>query len=322
MSNIILHHYPTSPFSEKVRLVLGYKNLSWQSVVIPMIMPKPDVVALTGGYRKTPFMQIGADIYCDSALICDVLEQLHPTPTLYPAHQKGVARILAQWGDTTLFWAAMAYNFSPAGAAQMFGLNNPDSKPENLAVAKAFGDDRAKMRVAVPRLPPADAAASYKSYLRRISNMVEDQPFLLGDAPCIADFSVYHPLWFTRHCTSAMAGILDATPAVLAWMDRMAAIGSGTMYKSNAIDSIAKCASNTPADVKNDPLNSVFQDEHGIPLGSMVTIASDAFGPEPTEGELMACTRMHYTLRRVDERAGVVHVHFPRIGYVMKKLAA
>ena len=121
-SNIILHHYPTSPFSEKVRLVLGYKNLNWQSVVIPMIMPKPDVVALTGGYRKTPFMQIGADIYCDSALICDVLEKLQPEPTLYPAHQKGVARILAQWGDTTLFWAAMAYNFSPAGAAQMFGV--------------------------------------------------------------------------------------------------------------------------------------------------------------------------------------------------------
>ena len=80
-----------------------------------MIMPKPDVVALTGGYRKTPFMQIGADIYCDSALICDVLEQFHPTPTLYPAHQKGVARILAQWADTTLFWAAMAYNFMSSG---------------------------------------------------------------------------------------------------------------------------------------------------------------------------------------------------------------
>ncbi|MFA9263218.1 MAG: hypothetical protein ACEQSB_07870, partial [Undibacterium sp.] len=54
---------------------------------------------------------------------------------------------------------------------------------------------------------------------------------------------------------------------------------------SNAIDSIAVCASNTPADVQNDPLNSVFQDEHGIPLGSRVSIASDAFGPEPTEGE-------------------------------------
>ena len=59
MTDIILHHYPTSPFSEKVRLVLGYKKLAWKSVIIPSIMPKPDVIALTGGYRKTPFLQIG-----------------------------------------------------------------------------------------------------------------------------------------------------------------------------------------------------------------------------------------------------------------------
>jgi hypothetical protein len=67
MADIILHHYATSPFSEKVRLVLGYKKLAWKSVHIPSIMPKPDVLALTGGYRRTPFMQIGSDIYCDSA---------------------------------------------------------------------------------------------------------------------------------------------------------------------------------------------------------------------------------------------------------------
>ena len=107
MSDLILHHYPTSPFSEKVRLILGYKQLSWQSVIIPRIMPKPDVLALTGGYRRTPFLQIGADIYCDTALICEVLEQRAPTPSLFPDGVKGVARVLAQWADGTLFWAAM-----------------------------------------------------------------------------------------------------------------------------------------------------------------------------------------------------------------------
>jgi glutathione S-transferase len=307
MSDLILHHYPTSPFSEKVRLILGYKKLAWQSVVIPMIMPKPDVVALTGGYRKTPFLQIGADVYCDSALICDVLEHIAPTPTLYPQHSKGIARVLAQWGDTTLFWAAMAYNFSPKGAAQMFG----DGPPEH---AKAFADDRAKMRLAVPRLPPSDAAAAYKSYLRRLANMLEEQPFLLGSAPCVADFAAYHPLWFTRHCTSSVAGILDATPGVLAWMDRMAAIGTGSMSKFNAAEAIAMAARSTPVALPNE----AFQNEHGIALGSRVVITSDSFGPEPTEGELIAATRTRYSLRRVDERAGEVHVHFPRIGYVLK----
>ena len=74
MSQPILHHYPTSPFAEKIRLILGYKKLAWQSVIIPRIMPKPDLTALTGGYRRTPVMQIGADIYCDTALIADVLD--------------------------------------------------------------------------------------------------------------------------------------------------------------------------------------------------------------------------------------------------------
>ena len=314
MADIILHHYPSSPFSEKIRLILGYKKLAWKSVIVPSIMPKPDVVALTGGYRKTPFLQIGSDIYCDTALICDVLEHLAPSPTLYPPAHKGMARILAQWADDRLFWTAMAYNFSPKGAAQLFGGGPPEKWGP---IAKIFGEDRSKMRSGMPRTAPADAASAYRSYLRRLANMLEDQPYLMGSVPCVADFAAYHPLWFTRTQTSVMADILEATPAVLAWMDRMAAIGQGAITISNATESITTCATSTRAAAIFDSVP--FQDEHGIPLGTRVSIASETFGPEPTEGELVAATRMHYTLRRTDERAGTVHVHFPRIGYVLKK---
>ena len=313
MTDIILHHYPTSPFSEKIRLVMGYKHLAWKSVIIPSIMPKPDVLALTGGYRKTPFMQIGADIYCDSALICDVLEHRQPEPTLYPPQHKGLARVLAQWGDTTLFWAAMAYNLQPKGAATMFEGAPPE-------VAKAFGADRAAMTTGMTRLRAPDATAAYKSYLRRIANMLDGQDFLMGSVPCVADFSVYHPLWFTRTRVPVVADILDHTPGVLAWMDRMAAIGHGTLEKMSAIKSIASCSAATGTTAPFHPeSHSEFQDEHGIPLGSQVTLAAESFGPETTQGELVAATRTRYTLRRVDERAGTVHVHFPRIGFVLKR---
>ena len=311
MADLILHHYPTSPFAEKVRLIMGYKKLAWKSVIIPMIMPKPDVVALTGGYRKTPVLQIGADIYCDTALVCDVLEHLQPEPSLYPEPSKGMGRTLAQWADTTLFWTAMAYNFQPPGIAQVFGNAPPDA-------AKAFAEDRQAMRSGMPRMPAADSAAAYRSYLRRMSDMLDDWPFLLGALPSIADFAAYHPLWFTRTRTPAMAGILNATPEVLAWMDRMAEMGHASFDKFTADAAIAVAAAATPVPLHDE----TFQDEHGIALGTQVTIKSENFGLEPSQGSLVAATRMHYTLRRTDERAGTVHVHFPRIGYSLKKVDA
>ncbi len=310
MSDLILHHYPTSPFAEKIRTVLGYKKLAWKSVIIPRIMPKPDVVALTGGYRRTPLLQIGADIYCDTALICDVLEHRQPSPSLYPQGSTGAVRIVAQWADSTLFWAAMGYSFSPAGAAYMF----KDQSPEE---AKAFAEDRAKMRAGGSRMPVADATSAYKSYLRRIASMVDNQPFVMGQQPSLADFSCYHALWFTRRIPP-VAGIFDATPSLAAWMSRMADFGHGSMQQSDAPAAIAVAAKSTPVSVEND----AFQDDHGIARGSRVTITAESFGLEPTEGELVAATRTRYTLCRSDARAGTVHVHFPRIGFQLKAVKA
>jgi glutathione S-transferase len=311
MAELILHHYPNSPFAEKVRLILGHKQLAWKSVFIPMVMPKPDLTALTGGYRKTPVLQIGADIYCDTALICDVLEHLAPTPTLYPEAVNGAARIVAQWADSALFTASMAYNFQPAGVAQVFA----GAPAEGV---QAFAADRAAMRSGAARMASTDAAAAYKSYLRRMANMLHGQEFLFGVQPCVADFAAYHPLWFTQERTPALAGILDALPEVTSWMVRMKAIGHSTSDKSSPEEALQAALNSVPAAVKGE----VFQDEHGITLGSQVVIAADNFGLEPTHGELVAATRTRYTLRRSDARAGTVHVHFPRVGFTLKKASS
>ena len=136
MTDLILHHYPTSPFSEKVRLVLGLKRHAWRSVIVPTIMPKPDVVALTGGYRRTPFMQIGADVYCDSALMCRVIDRIGPEPPLYPAESAGMAEIVAQWADTSLFWTAVPYTMQPAGAPHLFADAPPEALRRSAPIAR------------------------------------------------------------------------------------------------------------------------------------------------------------------------------------------
>ncbi len=308
---MILHHYPASPFAEKIRAILGFKNLDWQGVTIPSVMPKPDLMPLTGGYRKTPVLQIGADVYCDTALICDVLEHLAPTPSLYNQAPKGLVRSLAQWADSLLFPVAMAYNFQPAGAAHVMASFTPET-------VQVFAADRQAMRGGGARMHFADAMAMYKSHLRRISSMLEGQSFLLGNTPCLADFSVYHSLWFTREQVPMLAGILEATPLVSAWADRMAAWGHGQTTTISAEQALQAAKGATPLAVESE----FFQDDHGIALGSRVTVAAESFGTEPTAGELVAATRTRYTLRRLDDRVGTVHVHFPRLGFVMKKAEA
>jgi hypothetical protein len=172
------------------------------------------------------------------------------------------------------------------------------------------------MGAGMPRPRPADATGAYKAYLQRLAQMLQAGPYLLGAQPSVADFAAYHPLWFTRSQTPVLAGILEAVPTVLAWMDRMAAMGHGTVERYTSAQAIELARSSTPKPVDGE----LFQDDHGIALGSRVTVAAESFGLEPTEGTLVAATTSRYTLAREDERAGRVHVHFPRIGYALRAL--
>src|SRR5678815_5655165 len=97
MPDLILHHYEISPFSEKARRILAQKQLTHRRVRAPAVMPKPDLVALTGGYRKIPVLQIGNHVYFDTSLIARVLEERKPRPTLYPGP---LAEVVAEWADT------------------------------------------------------------------------------------------------------------------------------------------------------------------------------------------------------------------------------
>jgi len=302
---IILHHYPMSPFAEKVRLIFGFKGLSWVSVHIPNIMPKPDLIALTGGYRKTPVLQIGADIYCDTALIADVLEECAPTPTLYPRGVDCASRTLAQWADFTLFWTAIPFAMQPAGLAHMFEGVPPET-------VKAFGDDRAVFRANLPRMRPADASAAFALYLERLEETLGDQDFFFGGVPSIADFSIYHCLWFVMR-GGPVAKILESFPALQNWRARVAAFGHGTHEK---LDSGAAIAIARDATAEKSTGNL---DSHGLAIGDRVVAAATDTGVDPIAGTLYGATKTAFSIAREDERAGGVVVHFPRLGFELRR---
>ena len=306
MTELILHHYATSPFSEKIRLILGFKGLAWRSVSIPQIMPKPDVVALTGGYRKTPFMQIGADIYCDSALVAKVLDNLHPEPSLYPKDIAGTAQMLAQWADSTLFWAVIPYTLQPAGIGALFGNAPPE-------VMKAFAADRAPFTAGMTRQTATDATAALHTYLSWLeAHLADGRPYLVRGAASIADFSVAHCLWFI-HRSPPMLGIFEPFPKLNAWLERVCAFGHGNSSKMGSDEAVAVAASSTT----HTPTR--VESGLGFAVGDAVTVTATDYGRDPVVGTVVGLNKDEVVIERRDERAGTLHVHFPRIGFQIKQ---
>src|SRR5437868_2675386 len=222
MTDIILHHYDTSPYSEKVRLGFGLKGLAWASVELPQIMPKPNLTALTGGYRKTPVLQIGADIYCDSQLIMRELERRYPTPSFYPAG-RGAADALAWWAEKTMFLPAVSIVFA----------KRPEVLPEG------FLEDRVKfsgrnidpvvMMAAVPN--HLDQLRAHFAWLDQ--TLADGRPFLQGPAASLADLAAYHPAWYLRQ-NFGSAAPLDGFPRLQTWAERIAATGHGGRSQMSA----------------------------------------------------------------------------------------
>jgi glutathione S-transferase len=302
MDEIILHHYPESPYSEKVRLVLGWKGLAWRSVITPNMLPKPDLLPLTGGYRRAPVLQIGADVWCDSQAIVREIERRHHEPTIYPPGSAGVSDALLFWSDRALFQATVGVVFAAIG----------DNVP------KAFLEDRSRLSGRAFTIEEMRAAEPFaRDQLRAHVDFLEQRlregsAFLLGERPSLLDFDAYHPLWFVRN-VPPVAKALDGFPRVASWMGRVVAIGHGRPSPMDAKEALEAARSAVPATLPAlDP-----GDPNGRKPGDRVAVFPDDYGRDPVEGELVASSAQEIAIRRSDPRVGEVVVHFPRAGFVV-----
>jgi glutathione S-transferase len=306
VNDIILHHYAGSLFSEKIRLLLGYLKLPWQSVIIPPIMPRPYLMPLTGGYRRTPVMQQGADVWCDTKIIAERLAAIAGDRALHPGF---VANRVAEWADSHLFRIVVAVTFQPRAIAAAMSTLSP-------AQVEAFGRDRAELAKGAPPITsfgPDVAEAHLTYYLGELDGAFE-KDFLFGPKPTIADFSVYHNLWLVAN-NATVAPLLEPYPRVTAWRSRMAAFGHGKETPLTPEAALAIATKATPDPVSDDrPLLPA-----GFELGQDAAVQPVDYGLNPVRGELVVCSAREYAIRRHDDQAGDIVVHFPRQGFAVIK---
>ena len=303
MKEIILHHYPQSPVSEKVRVGLGLKDLEWASVEVPRLPPKLDLTALTGGYRRAPVMQIGADVFCDSHCILRELQCRFPEPSFTPNGAAGLSWGVGRWIDAEPFDMAVRLVLG-AGAAEL---------------PREFLDDRSRLYFGPDRdLDAIQAnlphlAAQLRVHLGLIAESLADgRCFLLGDRPGLADIFCYYLVWFTRGRWAGGPALLAQFAALEAWETKVAALGHGCPVAASAgeaLEAARRAEPRAPRGVDpHDPLT--------LNAGQRVAIRS-AFddGEDPVEGTVRYADANTIVIDREDPRVGNIAVHFPRAGY-------
>jgi len=302
VDEIILHNYPASPVSEKVRVALGIKNLAWRSVEIPRIPPKPDVMPLTGGYRRTPIMQIGADIYCDSHCILREIQRRHPRPTFFPGESEGVTWALGRWTDAVF-----------DTLVKLFMGANVDQLPEpfrqdrsRLFFGPAWNPD--KLKADVPHV-----ASHLRAQFGWIDRQLGDgRSYLPGAVPGLFDAMCYYLVWFTRGRWQGGPGLIAEFPRLEKWEQRVKDIGHGKpvpMTSAEALEIAMKGKTSTPEHA--DP-----HDAQGLRPGQRVSVVADVdSGEAPVEGAIRTVSADEIAILRDDPRVGTVCVHFPRVGY-------
>jgi len=304
-SQIILHNYPQSPVAEKVRVAFGIKGLAWHDVEIPRLPPKPLLTPLTGGYRRTPVMQIGADIYCDSQCIIRELERRYPSPTFMPSADVGLMWCLSRWTDGELFSLGVKIVLGAAG----------DNLPEDFAKDRGLlylGENWAEgLKQANAQLP--HLVAQLRAPLSWLNNNLSDcRTFLLGSEPAAVDAQFYHVVWFIRGRWDSGPSLLSEFTHLERWEKSVSAIGHGTSMALAPEDALALALSSEPTTVSQVTNN----DPQGLTVGTTVSIGPDVeSGEQRVEGIVRSADADSISIERTTDEVGTVCVHFPRTGY-------
>lgn len=298
MPEIILHQYVNSPFSEKIRKILAYKKIAWRAVEQPVIMPKPKLVPLTGGYRRIPVLQIGADVWCDSGIIIRKLEELHPEPSLYPRGMEAACNALNMWADRRIFWSTTPVIFEKLAAV----------------VPKEFIEDRSKMMqgadfAQIGKAAP-DALNQLRAFLQLLDSSLASQSYILGDRFSLADAACFHPVWFLRAEPTAFSHA-QKFPNLMRWFERIDAMGYGAMTPMDADEAlrIAKAA-NPATQPSSDPA-----DPNGVKPGARIAVTPDDYAFDPVVGTVVLSTIQEIAIEREDPAVGRIVNHFPKIGF-------
>ena len=299
--DLILHHYEMSPFSQKIRSMFGYCNMNWCSVLSPAMPPRPNIDPLTGGYRKIPVLQIGADLFCDTRVITTELATLSGNTKLDRDQCTENVQAFVDDVDLRVFFASAGS--SPPIKALVTVLKSAGP----IGTVKFVKDRMAMIKASkVPMPTGAKAQKILKPHYLKLEKMLVNHPFLHGEHPGIADFSAYHVAWLAQ--LTGGKPISKAAKKTKQWYQQITEFGDGERSEIEPEDAFTIARGAEPRALPKESDNDKR-------LGKQVTIAPADYGRDPVTGTLVCATATRWILKRETEDYGTLHVHFPKAGF-------
>ena len=191
-----LYQFELSQFSEKVRFILDYKGLEYRKIEVVPGVGQIELFRLSG-QRQVPVLKDGETFIPDSTEIALYLERKYPEKPLLPENPllKGQCLLMEEWADTsiglqgrTAFIGAINQNQNLRRA--LLPRETPDFLKNLLGAVPSELLDLLGTGVGFGKQAVKDAQRGLKQDLEALCLILSDRPYLLGEQPTLADFSV------------------------------------------------------------------------------------------------------------------------------------
>ena len=304
MQNIVLFHHDPSPYGERIRKCFGLQNIPWKSCLVPMVMPRPDMTMLSGGYRKIPVMQYGADIYCDTRLISQKINNL--------------------FNDLKLFSHGTLQNSAlQSQSDQMFRSGAILSLIENKEyIPPEVVEDRMSFFTFINQKTAENELSHHQSQFKKYAQDIDDQlrenDFILGLQPNWADICCYANIFMAKGNIPSSFKWMKELKNIDPWYQNLVSYGEGIREEISSQEALEIAKTSTP-DLSN--INHQNSEDENMPQpGDNVKVTPDDYGQISVRGELICINSDEIVVTNETKEAGAIAIHFPRLGFIVEKI--
>jgi len=227
---IVLHQSQISPFCDKIRRVLHYKQRAYEvrEVAIHETLGR---LAGLNPVGKVPVIEHDANVIADSSDISRYLDRVFPDPPIFPEdpRDRALCHFLEDWADEGLYFFEIWFRFALPENASEWSRRSSRSEPPLLrrATERALPTLMRNLLKAqgLGRREPLDVLECFTRHIAALAGWLNGD-WLVGDRLSIADIAVYAQLACAADTGEGAAVLADHEP-VMAWMERVNAATAG-----------------------------------------------------------------------------------------------